>query len=608
MYNYLGILNKSSAVTKVLTCNFLSKEKLNLVLAKGNVIEISTLAGEGLQSNPYLNVYGKIVVLEKVPALKDNKDYPYNDCLFILTQDLDFSIIAYNKPKNEIVNLDKGSVKEDIGKRQDKIFAEFEINYEYVVISAYKNIFKVVFLKNRSKIEDFSIRFDYEELIFFFPIFSREASDNEINISSNKRSADTLNKFQNFGIIKLATNNTGMNNLPSASDTKSLKLECFSFNTFKAEVNKDVISSLDLTSNPTVSMAFSPKVGGLVLFFSNYLKYYSLTSTMGYDKLLETDSKSYSDRKFITFCEVDCQRYLILDEFGNLFLLAFKSETWTNNFNSISQMDVKNLSVILQFLGEVSYASRMTYLDNNYVFIGSEKSNSQLIQITKSPTDYTNRPFIQIVEEYENLAPISDFLVMTGQGEESNTEILSVSGDNKSCCLKTIRKGTSINVDSEIFMSGVNTIFSVDFTDPNKMIVDEDIKMDIDCKAKKLLFLTFLDHTELISVDFESSSVMNYFSENIILCEPSVLVKGFYFENFYYILQVSVSSISIYDQNLSLLKKIKTFVCPVISYFKKKTGFLYIYNQNKIFLKYNLFDSCKYLILLKLSSDKTQRK
>jgi DNA damage-binding protein 1 len=595
MYNYLGILNKSSAVTKVLTCNFISKEKLNLVLAKGNVIEIYTLAGEGLQSNPYLNVYGRIVILEKVPAIKDSKDSNYNDSLFILTQDLDFSIIAYNKSKNEIVNLEKGSVKEDIGKRQDKIFAEFEINYEYVVISAYKNILKVVFLKNRSKIEDFSIRYDYEELIFLFPIFSPQSSDNEININPNKKFMETsLNKFQTFGIIKLATNN--INNI--SSDTKSVKLESFNFNTFKSEVNKDVISYLDLTSNPTVSMAFSPKVGGLVLFFSNYLKYYSLTSTMGYDKFVETDSKSYSDRKFITFCEIDSHRYLILDEFGNLFLLAFKSETWTNSYNSISQMDhVKNFSVILQFLGEVNYASSITYLDNNYVYIGSEKSNSQLIQITKSPTDYTNRPFIQIIEEYENLAPISDFLVMTGQGEESNTEILSVSGDNKSCCLKTIRKGTSINVDSEILISGVNTIFSVDFIDPNQMIVDEEGKNDNDCKIKKILFLSFLDRTQLLLLDFESSSIMNYFSENIVISEPSLLVKSFNIDNFFYILQVTNSCISIYDQKLTLLKRIKTIIYPVMSYFKKKSGFLYIYNQNNIFLKYKIFETCKSLII-----------
>jgi len=102
----------------------------------------------------------------------------------------------------------------------------------------------------------------------------------------------------------------------------------------------------------------------------------------------------------------------------------------------------------------------MAFLDNNYFFIGSEKANSQLIKTLTSPRKNSQRPLIEIVEEYDNLAQISDFLVLNKSNEEgNNTEILSVSGSQKSCCLKIIRKGTSFQALAEIyfpFVKGFN--------------------------------------------------------------------------------------------------------------------------------------------------------
>ena len=102
--------------------------------------------------------------------------------------------------------------------------------------------------------------------------------------------------------------------------------------------------------------------------FTFYRDYFYLIDT-----LPKEDKKvTFTDRKFINYTIVDEKeyKYFIIDEYGNLFLLAF-----INPF-----LDEK-CQFIFQFLGEINYSTCLTYLDNNYLFVGSYKSNSQLIKL-----------------------------------------------------------------------------------------------------------------------------------------------------------------------------------------------------------------------------------
>ena len=120
--------------------------------------------------------------------------------------------------------------------------------------------------------------------------------------------------------------------------------------------------------------------------------------------------------------------------------------------------------MILQFLGEISYSSCLTYLDANYLFVGSSKANSQLIKVLLTPKENdTKRPFIEIVEEYESLAPISDFTVINNSKEENSVEILTVSGTDKNCAIKNIRKGTSLIFDCEIPFQGLLSVYKIKY-------------------------------------------------------------------------------------------------------------------------------------------------
>jgi hypothetical protein len=493
MYNYLGIVNKSSAVNKCISCSFLNPfPNLNLVIAKANIIEIYNITKEGLEITPYIKVYGNIILIEKINYFNCGQ----TDDLFLMTDDLDFSIISFDKSKNEIVCLVNGNLREDLGKMQDKISYSFDVDYKFLVLSAYKNIFKIIFLLQRDKNTDYTIRSDYDELLFMLPVFAESAIDDReklmdlknANVNSNNNNGLNLGKLINN---KNASNNNNINEqltntniffkttntanqinknsnsikqsvtlfaymkvktLNSLNDQKQLIFETFSVDHKNKQFNKEHNSTLDLTNNPAISFILSPRIGGLCIFYSNSVKYYEFVGT----KLMERDSINYSDRKYIASCEIDKSRYLLSDESGNLFILGFKRKdnniNLNNNFNNNNNNN-NNFNLIFQFIGEINSPSSIAFLDNNYFFIGSEKANSQLIKTLTSPRKNSKRPLIEVIEEYDNLAPITDFLVLNKSNEEgNNTEILSVSGSQKSCCLKVIRKGTSFQADAEIYV------------------------------------------------------------------------------------------------------------------------------------------------------------
>jgi len=69
-------------------------------------------------------------------------------------------------------------------------------------------------------------------------------------------------------------------------------------------------------------------------------------------------------------------RYLIATEGGELFMLAFLLE-----YLGMAQQEQR--FIVLEFLAsELSSASSLTYLDNNYIFYGSSKSDSYVLQAT----------------------------------------------------------------------------------------------------------------------------------------------------------------------------------------------------------------------------------
>ena len=594
MFNYIGTLRHSSSINHSITCNFLNApSKLNLILTKSNILEIYNITQTGLEPTPYLNIYGTIILLESIPSQTE----PPKDNLFLLTEDLDYSIISSRN--NQIINLIKGSIKEDIGKKQDQVLYAMNKDKSVMIISAYHNIFKIINLNVSNSItseREKTIRYDYDELLYLVPFYPEQYS---LSTGTNNKNSDThvftfgvikttiidndnTNRQDNFHMINEGNINT------NTMTTNVISFETFQLNTlnnsivtyqqhFKignfvnqtAQDNKNNALSnnihfqyIDLTSNPTISLIISSSNGYIVIFFSNVVKYYKVIN----NKLTETDKfKTYTDRKFVNYCIVDeiQNKYCVCDEYGDLFLFAIQDN---------------NKELILQFLGEISYSSCLTYLDANYLFVGSSKANSQLIKVLLTPKENdTKRPFIEIVEEYESLAPISDFTVINNSKEENSVEILTVSGTDKNCAIKNIRKGTSLIFDCEIPFQGLLSVYKIKYL-PNSggMLIDsnendyQQYRTCLICSKINKSYAFDIEGTYTLTLNNNISFANN---------ERALYACNIQNDN---ILIVTNVSLSIYNEYLEL-KTTHNFTeyRPLIIKYHRKNQCVYLYTNNR---------------------------
>ena len=169
MFNYLGTFNKPTAVNKSITCSFYEPHpKLNVVLAKTNFIEFYNVKNENLEFIQTFNIFGNILIMEKIIENKGT----ILDNIFILNDYLEFCIISFDKQSKNIKIMYKGHVREEMSKIKNEILYSIEKNYKFILLSPYKNIFRIIFLQTseREKNEDIRIKSIYEDILYIFPL------------------------------------------------------------------------------------------------------------------------------------------------------------------------------------------------------------------------------------------------------------------------------------------------------------------------------------------------------------------------------------------------------------------------------------------------------
>ena len=238
MYNYIGIIRKSTAITHCLRCNFFEDEKLNLALSKTDRIEFYDLTKEGLEQNRYIDIYGKINLILSVPS--HDKRYKLKENIFVLSDDLDFSLFSYNKASTNIDSTLTGNIKEEIGRKHDNVLYSLDNLKNFLLISAFKNVFKLICVNNELRImekyKDFTIKYYYEDILFLNP-FSLNYYFNEGNKDKFKKNEnETLYKnLLIFAVIKTDINYGRKNNNITEINNNDFQQE-ISFETFQIYV------------------------------------------------------------------------------------------------------------------------------------------------------------------------------------------------------------------------------------------------------------------------------------------------------------------------------------------------------------------------------------
>ena len=596
MYNYIANISKSTAVTHCLSCKFFSQEKLNLILSKNDIIEFYDLTKEGLVKNNFINIFGKIEILLNIPSHEKNK----KDNLFILSEDLDFALLSFNNNSNNIDTILSGSVHEEIGRKQDGVFYSLDLMKNFLIISAFKNIFKLICVNNEMRIvekyHDFTIKYQYEDIIFLAPF------------SLNYVFKDNIEKhYKNiltFAVIKTdiidntnnATTDTSSNELPQEISFETFQIlvdaneyKHYSYlwkndllntisidtkdntkndNAYSAE-DINLLQKIDLSENPTVSLMITHPDGLVILFFSNYVQYYKYDQKK--KKLLPKKDKkiSYEERKFTTYTLIDEKnyKYFVIDEYGNLFLLVL----------ILPFSEEKNKSdLIFQFLGEINYSTCLAYLDNNYLFVGSNKANSQLVKIEKNENN-----FINVIENFDTLAPISYLTLVNKNIEnENHVELITISGIEKNCCVNMIKKGIPAIFEDEVEIKNIKNVFKVNLNKNNHNIIT--------------FIITTINNS--IILDYDQNSNKLSLNKQIKLNKNDKILFAKTIYNNTLLLMISNLSIFIYkindngnieqtqDKTLDNMKQVR----PLLIKYKEKLNSLFVYFNNKQFLVFKI--------------------
>lgn len=657
MYNYLGIIRKSTAISHCVSCNFFDTKTQNLILSKNNRIEFYHLTSEGISQDRYVDIFGKIKILLSIPSQQNN--IKFTDNLFVLSSDLDYCLFSYNLSNNNIDSPVKGTIREDLGKIEDDIIYSLDSMKNFLLICAYKNIFKIICVNSNMRLNDkyknYTIKFHYENILFLAPLLydttnnrneKNQSKENDINfltfiaISSEyienksnfdnsntelrqgifletfdidmdpssfdppkllykKPKIDSYNKTPNMNLkLKKQLNNLPNDNNGNSNNDNKIKTNkinqlsnsntnnneadiTIKYNSQKIFDSKVFLRILNVEENGSINLIIINPDGLLIIFFSRIVFYYKYNP----NKSVITTSKSmaYEERKFVDYVTVDEKnyKYYVIDERGTLFLLGFLG----------TKKNITNLSfgiISLQILGKVNTCSCMTYLTNNILFIGSIKSNSQLIRINESK-DNDSTPQIEIIEEFESLSPINNMALINNTKEENGVEILTVSGTYSNCSIKNIKKGKNVLFSGEIEIKDIVNVFKVIM---NNVGNKEDSKNNNTFNYCSFIITTIMK-SFIINYDYKNKIIS---LNNSFTFKNNELVK--YAKNIKNLILI-ITNLNIYfyqnNSELTLLlkysikKNVDDSIPLIIKYNKNKSGLFIYYNNNNL-IKYQIDD------------------
>lgn len=160
---------------------------------------------------------------------------------------------------------------------------------------------------------------------------------------------------------------------------------------------------------------------------------------------------------------IDKPRYLLSDDHGGLYILHINFE---GTRSRVSHLEIVTLIVSKPILPKIPFAlspaSVLVYLDNGFVFLGSDLGDSLVVRLTDDGQT------VDVIQAFPSLAPILDFQIMDlgrGTGERVNAfdsgqaRLVTGSGAFEMGTLRSVRSGVGLE-DLGILgeMTGIRSI------------------------------------------------------------------------------------------------------------------------------------------------------
>ena len=195
---------------------------------------------------------------------------------------------------------------------------------------------------------------------------------------------------------------------------------------------------------------------------------------------------------FVAWERIDTTHYLLSDEYGRLWLL-----TMVVDIAVVNGMDLRQI-------GRTSKATQMVHMRDGIVYVASHEGDGQVIRADV----WSERPQIEVLQTFDNIAPILDFTIMdmgNREGEAQTNEyssgqarLVTGSGVFQNGSLRSVRSGVGLeDIGILADMQDIRGVFS--------------LKSGAGCQDDTLL-VSFSTETRIFKFDTEAEieEVENY--------------------------------------------------------------------------------------------------
>eukprot|EP01126_Amoeba_proteus_P030505 TRINITY_DN3014_c0_g1_i10.p1 TRINITY_DN3014_c0_g1~~TRINITY_DN3014_c0_g1_i10.p1 ORF type:complete len:1099 (-),score=193.96 TRINITY_DN3014_c0_g1_i10:112-3408(-) len=451
MFCYVAAANKPTSVFHSVVGNLTSPHDLNLIISKGTRIEIYLVNDDILQAVYDVGVYGRIATMFMFRPKGEQQDF-----LFLSTERYKFCVLSYDTQKGEIKTRANGDLSDRIGHPADVgqigiIDAECRV----IVLHLYGGMLKVIPLDSQGRLQEaYNVRI--EELMVVDMKFLYDSPQPTIALlyqdTKEARHVKTYEFALNHKDIR-----EGPWNLPNV------------------EASAEFLITLPLT------------FGGLLVVGEQSIIYHNGDSSFYSLAMKPTIMKAYG------FIDSTGERIMLGDHLGRIYVLILE-----NTKHRITGLK-------LEPVGQTSCPSTLAYLHKGLVFVGSCFGDSELIKL-QTEKDETGQ-YIEHLEAYSNLGPITDFCVVD-LDRQGQSQIVTCSGAYKDGSLRIIRNGIGINEHAQLDLPGIKGIWS--------------LQPPSSSPFEKYLVMSFVGETRVLSMrgeDLEEVEMSGLqFKEQTIFC------------------------------------------------------------------------------------------
>ncbi|MCJ1394552.1 hypothetical protein MMC18_007431 [Xylographa bjoerkii] len=513
---YLAPIHRPSSVRHALKLRFLSKDEECLVVAKSNRLEIYAQTDDGLELQHTRAVYGKITMLEKLRPASSNTDH-----LFVGTDRYTYFSVSWD-PTSKHLRTEKSytDLSDKTGRdSQSEDRCLIDPSRRFMTLGLFEGILTVLPLthKGKKKGDPESGSPGDPAPVRIPELFVRSSAFLHSRNPTSEKEKPKLALLYEDSHEKVGLKVRSLN-YAAGGTSEPGSAEFIEEYRFQEEV--------DLGASHIIPVP-APAYGFLIIAEVSITYVDEVSNHHLIEPLQEATI-------FVTWTQIDAQRWLLADEYGKIYLLMLLLE------------DHDVVGWKFHLLGTTSRASVLVYLDAGLVFVGSHQGDSKIVKIQEKS--------MEVVQTLSNIAPILDFTIMdmgsragdsqTNEYSSGQARLVTGSGAFHDGSLRSVRSGVGLEeLGSLGDMDHITELFA--------------LRSGSQAEHVDMLVVSFIDETRIFSFSGNGEVEEKDDYKGLVLSETTLLAANVPQDR---LLQVTTSSARLLDLESDMT--IATWIVP----------------------------------------------